>query len=216
MKTARKVLLLVLCAALLVSATVMGTLAYLADEETVTNTFTVGKVELGGGDYEYGLDEAKTDENGDATTPAERVQANNYKLQPGHNYTKDPTIHVAPDSEDCYLFVKVENGIADIEAADNNIEAQMAAKGWLKLGTGYDNMWVYVGTADGASDPLAVKAKANVVVFEEFTVDNDLDNDDLKDYEDAEIVITAYAIQADGFDGKTAVEIWNALNGQLT
>ena len=33
MKTARKALMLILCAALLVSATVMGTLAYLTDDD---------------------------------------------------------------------------------------------------------------------------------------------------------------------------------------
>ena len=37
MKTARKALMLILCAALLVSATVMGTLAYLTDDDAVTN-----------------------------------------------------------------------------------------------------------------------------------------------------------------------------------
>ena len=40
----KKSLLIVLCAVLLVAATVVGTLAFLTDRETVTNTFTVGDV----------------------------------------------------------------------------------------------------------------------------------------------------------------------------
>ena len=48
MKKAKKVLTLLLCAALLVGATITGTLAFLTQTtETVTNTFTVGKVQLG-------------------------------------------------------------------------------------------------------------------------------------------------------------------------
>ena len=39
-----KVLLLSLCAVLLVAASVLGTLAYLTSQDTVVNTFTVGKV----------------------------------------------------------------------------------------------------------------------------------------------------------------------------
>jgi predicted ribosomally synthesized peptide with SipW-like signal peptide len=52
MKKMYKVMLLVLCAALLIAGSVMGTLAYLKDTKSVTNTFTVGKVEIT-------LDEAK-------------------------------------------------------------------------------------------------------------------------------------------------------------
>ena len=52
MKTRSKALVLTLCAVLLVVATVMGTMAYLTSTDTVTNTFTVGKVAIT-------LDEAK-------------------------------------------------------------------------------------------------------------------------------------------------------------
>ena len=61
MKNAKKILVLLLCAVLLVGASVAGTLAYLTSQATVTNSFTVGKVVLGG-DAQAGLDEAKVDE----------------------------------------------------------------------------------------------------------------------------------------------------------
>lgn len=70
MKTKSKALLLTLCAVLLVAASVLGTMAYLTSTDTVTNTFTVGKVEI------------KLDET-DVTNPTgSRVQANSYKLMP--------------------------------------------------------------------------------------------------------------------------------------
>ena len=57
MKTRSKALLLTLCAVLLVAATIFGTMAYLTSTDTVTNTFTVGKVNIK-------LDEAKANSDG--------------------------------------------------------------------------------------------------------------------------------------------------------
>lgn len=219
MKTARKVLLLVLCAALLVSATVMGTLAYLSDTtDEVTNTFTVGKVELGDGNLKEGLDEAKTNEKGepldkndtvvDNVEDAVRVTANNYVLQPGHHYTKDPTIHVKNDSETCYVFVKVENGITDYESTDDDytsIADQIEDNGWTAL-TGVDN--VYYQTFNKLATPNA-STYTDLVVFSGFKIDDDAqDIDDWADVGDEVITITGYAVQVDGFD--TALDAWSA------
>ena len=95
MKTKSKALLLTLCAVLLVAASVLGTMAYLTSTDTVTNTFTVGKVEIT-------LDET------DVTNPnGPRVKANSYKLMPGTTYTKDPTVTVKAGSEESYVRMKV-------------------------------------------------------------------------------------------------------------
>lgn len=95
MKTKSKALLLTLCAVLLIAASVLGTMAYLTSTDTVTNTFTVGKVEI------------KLDET-DVTNPtAPRVQANSYKLLPGLTYTKDPTVTVLNGSDAAYVRMKV-------------------------------------------------------------------------------------------------------------
>lgn len=207
MKTARKVLLLVLCAALLVSATVMGTLAYLTSTTSeVKNTFTVGKVELDS-DLGNGLDEAKTDKYGvvDKTAKPARVLANEYTLIPGMTYTKDPTVHVAKGSEECYLFVKVTNSISNLEAVTvkdedgtvvtDTIANQMAALGW-KLVTDQSNVYYYKETVDARSE-----AK-DVVVFNNFTIAGSADVSDV-DSSDA-ITIMAYAVQAEGFDDANA------------
>lgn len=185
MKTARKALMLILCAALLVSATVMGTLAYLTSTtDVVTNTFTVGNVVIT-------LDEAKVTEYG-VIDGNDRVTENEYKLIPGHKYVKDPTVHVAEGSENCWLFVKVENDLAAIEA-DTKIAAQMTANGWSVV---EGNVYAY---------KEIVAAKTDVPVFGEFTLTNEAQ---VEDYTEAEITIVAYAVQADGFD--TAAAAWEA------
>ena len=100
MKTKSKALLLTLCAVLLVAASVLGTMAYLTSTDSVENTFTVGKVKIT-------LDEAKVTTDGKPVEGADRVQKNEYKLMPGHTYTKDPTVTVKEGSEESYVRMKV-------------------------------------------------------------------------------------------------------------
>ena len=202
MKTNTKALALALCAVLLVVSTVFVTMAYLTSKtDVVTNTFTVGKVTIT-------LDEADVDLMGvkDGDT---RVKANEYKLIPGHTYIKDPTIHVAGDSENCWLFVKVENGLKDIIAGNTSvsendsidtvytIEAQMTKNGW-SLVDGKTNIYAYKATAKPGDYKVFdnFKLKGDAVVSSYATADN----------EDSVINVTAYAIQADGF--ATAAAAW--------
>ena len=178
---AKKVLALVLCAALLVAGSVAATLAYLKDDASVTNTFTIGNVTIT-------MDEAKVDLYGVADEEADRVLSNEYKLIPSHTYTKDPTITVGNTSEDCYLFVKIENGLG--AAATLNIDTTK----WLEV-QGETGVYRYF-------EVLSANDKA--VVFTQFTFDAQADP---ADYEDAEIVVTAYAVQADGLN---AADAWAA------
>lgn len=192
MKTKNKALLLALCAVSLVTASVFGTMAYLTDNKKVTNTFTVGSVAIT-------MDETDVDGN------AGRDTENSYKLLPGQTYTKDPIIHVDPTSEDCYLFVKVENDIADIEADGSKVVSQMAEKGWVTV-EGQTGIYVYTG-ANGK--PAVVEKGADIHVFDNITIAGTVNGDTLKKYENKTIKVTAYAVQKAGFENKTATEIWN-------
>ena len=208
MKTRNKALVLTLCAVLLVVATVMGTMAYLTSTDSVTNTFTVGKVALT-------LDEAKVNSDGTPVADANRVRANEYKLIPGHSYTKDPIVHVTAGSENSYIFVKVENGIANYEAATEtaeggykNIAAQIAANSWTAL-TGVDNVYYKEYTSKTTQE--------NLVVFENFKIaDNANAADTWNDItaENTKITVTAYAVQKDGFANAKAA--WDATFGKTT
>lgn len=195
MRKITKALLLVCCAVLLVVGSVVGTLAYLTSTDSVTNTFTLGNVSIS-------LDESNVDEYGNSLGGT-RVKANEYKLIPGHIYTKDPTVHVSSTSEDSWLFVKVQNGINSLETpTGNTITSQMAANGWTLVN----------GTTDVYAYPNKVQKNADVKVFETFAIDGSATYEQIKAAGDAKIVITAYAIQADGF--ATSAEAFNALKSE--
>lgn len=188
MKTKTKALVLSLCAVLLVAVSVFTTIAFLKSSVSVNNTFTVGKVAIT-------LDEAKVDGYGNTIEKADRVKANTYKLIPGHEYTKDPIVHFAADSEASYLFVKIENGLAAIEA-DTKIADQIEANDWTAL-NGVNGVYYMTVSANNTS------AAIDYPVFESFKLTDDAV---VSNYENAEINITAYAIQADGFT--TAAAAW--------
>lgn len=188
MKTKTKVFALSLCAVLLVAVTVFTTVAFLKSSDSVTNTFTVGKVAIT-------LDEAEVDEYGVTVSGAARVKANTYKLIPGHEYTKDPTVHFAAGSEASWLFVKVENGLAAIEGG-TAIAAQITANDWTAL-DGAAGVYYKSVAANNTS------AAIDYSVFDSFKLTDDAD---VSGYTNAEIKVTAYAIQADGFT--TAAAAW--------
>ena len=100
MKTRSKALLLTLCAVLLVTASVLGTMAFLTSNDEVVNTFSVGSVAIK-------LDEAKANTDGSLVEGAARVKANSYKLLPGHTYNKDPMVTVLNGSEASYIKMTV-------------------------------------------------------------------------------------------------------------
>ena len=159
MKTKSKALLLTLCAALLVAASVLGTMAYLTDTETVTNTFTVGKVKID-------LDEAKVNPDGTPVAGAPRVKANSYKLLPGHTYTKDPTVTVKKGSESAYIRLKVTfNNATDIIALCTDPE--YAEEG----PTGVENAYPLIRMVNFV--------EANAAKWDGITPDNMVDTEDM-------------------------------------
>lgn len=201
MKKKTKALMLVLCAVLLVTASVLGTMAYLTSTDQVVNTFTVGKVAIT-------LDEAKVDPDGTPVAGAARVKENAYHLLPGHTYTKNPTVHVQANSENSLIFVKVENGIANYEAG-TTIAAQIAENGWqpLKDDNNVDVKNVYYKTYTKSAEIT------DLPVFGNFTIaDNANATDGWNNFSaETKVTVTAYAVQQDGF---TSVDqAWQAALG---
>lgn len=184
MKKLSKILILVVSAALLVTASVMGTLAYLTNTTgAVTNTFTVGNVSIT-------LDEIKV--NPDGTPDGDsRVVENTYKLIPGHIYQKDPTIHVNKLSEDCWVFMKLSNGLGDAAIIEIN-------EGWTKIAEVEDGIiYAYniVLSAEESSAPL----------FSKFQFATDAEP---SKFSDKNITLVGYAVQAEGFNN--AEDAWAA------
>ena len=184
MKKLNKAILLALCAVLLVTASVMGTLAYLTHTTgPVTNTFTVGNVSIS-------LDEAKVDVYGELDGNT-RVTENTYKLIPGHEYVKDPTIHVNAGSEECWVFIKMNNGLGTAAAITIN-------EGWTLVETATDGL-VY------AYNSTLKANQSTTALFDGFTFDGEANPED---FDGATITLTGYAVQAEGFE--TPEEAWEA------
>lgn len=182
----KRTIAIVLSLILVIGCAVGGTLAWLADKaDTVTNTFTAGDVQIT-------LDEAPVNEKGQETTGA-RVQANSYELIPGSSYNKDPTVHVQPGSEACYVFVTVENNLNEYVTFDNgqSLDDAIAAHGWTKL-EGETNVW-YKTVDEVAVDAAAV----DLVVFENFEVAGTVTGAQLASNEAKTIVVNAYAVQSE-------------------
>ena len=89
------------------------------------------------------------------------------------------------------------------------IADQVVANGWIALD---DVANVYYQEWTAATDLVAGDVTDDVVVFEEFQINGDTDNDTIKQNASKEIVVTAYAVQADGFD--TAEDAWAATFGK--
>lgn len=200
---ARKILVSLAALALVAAISIGGTIAYLTSAEKVTNTFTVGHVQIT-------LDEKKVDVDGKEVPNSNRVHGNQYKLMPGHTYTKDPTVHFKAGSEASWLFVKVENDISTIEAATDtaekgykNIADQIKANGWAEVtgetGVYYKKVDANTGTTD-----------TDYPVFGQFKLSDTADTTNTaNDYANKTITITAYAVQADGITDVTTA--WDAV-----
>lgn len=212
-----KALLVVACALLLVAASVFGTMAYLTSTDTVTNTFTVGKVNIK-------LDEAKVDADGKPVANAERVKENSYKLLPGHTYTKDPTVTVEAGSEASYV-----RQIVTVTFGKVLTEKQLATK-LDDIFTGYSQKWVRNGApvvktegeGDNAHTVITYEYRYNTTVsapesdkklealFTNIKIPETWTNEDLAAFGNININIVAHAIQADGFE--SADKAWEAFD----
>lgn len=160
MKKAKKIVALLLCAVLLIGASVAGTVAYLTSQDTVVNTFTVGKVQIeldeadvneyGERLYKQGTDETGnlilTTDSANGAELADRVHENAYKLIPGRTYVKDPLVTVKGGSEDCYVYVVVRvdyNKNAETMMVNKENYQNAVSDPTQNLITDTDDVWLY-------------------------------------------------------------------------
>ena len=222
MRTKTKALVLSLCAVLLVVTTAFVTMAFLTSQDSVQNTFTVGEVAISLDELDVDNDR-NTEDNKTYTVGEEKIvrdKANKYHLLPSETYVKDPTVHVAADSEDCFVYVKVTNGIAGAEAqtdAYNGVEYKSISDQIEDLG--WTALVVDGKTVDGVYYKTVMKEDTNrdLVVFNEFKIKDEITNANLASYvtkDDATkiIEVVAYAVQCAGFDN--AADAWSNTFGK--
>ena len=105
----KKIVALCLCIALAVVAIGGATLAYFTDTtKNVTNTFTVGKVNIDLWENQY--DATKNELTSVKLSGKTSTVGNAYHIVPGVTLPKNPTVEVKAGSDACWLFVKVTAG----------------------------------------------------------------------------------------------------------
>lgn len=179
-------LVLVLCCAM------GGTLAWLVDSTTeVKNTFTYGDINIA-------LSESKDLD---------------LRMIPGNPIDKDPTVTVEANSEDCWLFVKIEK-------SDNfdDFMTYSIADGWTRLtedtkGNAISDL-IYWCEVDASNEQQAFEVLEDneVSVLGAVTKDNlnALDANGASNY--PTLTFTAYAVQRDT-NITTAAQAWDIAMG---
>lgn len=206
----KKKLMTVLALVLVIAMSVAGTYAYLTSQDTVTNTFTVGNVQIK-------LDEAKANADGSLVPNADRVKANEYKLLPGHKYNKDPMVTVLKGSENSYVKMTVTfTKAAELDAifAPNGADMTSIFNGYNSANWELKNVtkdtenntrtyefW-YKDTVEALNADVALDA-----LFDSITVPGTITNAQLATIKGMTITVNAYAIQADGF--ADAADAWD-------
>ena len=167
----KKIFIPIIALALVCCCVIGGTIAWLTDKtDAVTNTFTVGNISI-----------ELTESTGTA-----------YKIVPGCDIAKDPKVTVEADSENCYLFVKVDeaNWPAFTETDGTTRKVNYAlAEGWT-LVEGQTNVYYRAVTNITADQEFQVLANDKVTVSENLT------KEELNQIETAPtLTFTAYAVQ---------------------
>lgn len=174
----KKTIILILSLALVVAFAATGAVAWLtAVTDPVQNTFTVGNIDLK-------LEETTTD----------------YTMVPGNDIAKDPKVTVLGGSEDCWLFVKVEesdNLCTFIEYA--------VADGWTAL-PGVAGVYYREVAASETDQAFAVLQGDIVSVPDSVTKDM---MDALTEETAPTLTFTAYAVQKANI--ATAADAWAAV-----
>lgn len=195
---AKKLIVLLLAAVLLVGCSIGGTLAYLQMQTApVVNTFSATGIALTL--TETGMD-------------SERKQ--DFKLVPGMSYAKDPKVTITGTTGvDYYVFVKVEEtdpmGCVSYEINGNLIPM------------GEEEPNVYYKEVAASSDVTAKEFTEEIYVLggrkvagEELgyvTISKDLTATDMEGAANTSLSFTAYAIQQEGFDD--AADAWIEVSG---
>lgn len=176
-----KLVVAMLAVTLLIGCAIGGTVAWLtATTDSVVNTFTYGDINI---------------------TLAETT-GTNYKIIPGVDISKDPKVTVNGGSEDCWLFVKVEEAGTFVEGK----VTYSIADGWTKGdGTNIPENVYYREVTAAAADTIFDVIQGNKII-----VSSDLTKAEINNLAEANktptLTFTAYAVQKDGID--TAAAAW--------
>ena len=225
MKISKRSLFSIIALVLTMSVTAFGTVAYMTDRDQVVNTFTVGNIDIIVDEKNVDLDVGP-----DGVTVPERDQANDYKLLPGMEYEKDPTITVIKGSEACYVRFRLSiNMTKELLGmmADHGVEVASEADFLAEMVDINADAWEYITcyestNGSGAVEfefryPVAVDAaeadQKLPALFEQFTVPSYLTKEDVAVLHGLQVIAYGDVIQTAAF--ANADEAWAAFDYQI-
>lgn len=169
-------------------SSVSSSLAWLsAASEPVVNYFSGGTIAIK-------LDEVPVDTSGKEIS-GDRVQENHYKYVAGATLDKDPTVTVLANSEECYVYVCVDNELpSSLFTLDTNTAA------WTYVSSA-GNMTIYRYSTVVES---STSDQALVPVFTQVSISADLTAEDIEDLGTKTLTVTSFAIQTASLDTDTA------------
>jgi len=177
---------------LLAGGAVGGTLAWLMDQtEPLVNTFTISA------GIDVSVAETPTDD-GDSDP-----NTNTYTMLPGATITKDPIVTLAANSEDAWIFVKLEKS-----ANFDQFLSFSIADGWTEL-DGADSVYYRTTQKSDTAQTFGVLKENKVTVKPEVTAAM---LNALTDATRPTLAVTAFAVQKQSIG--TALEAWTLVEGQ--
>lgn len=205
-KMSTKLIVLLLAVALLFGCGIGGTVAWLVTQtDPVVNTFTIGNITIE-------LTETFNAKSNSDLTADDIWQG---KLIPGKKLAKDPKVTVKGGSEECWLFVKIdENNVT------NYIEYAVA-DGWTKLNDsnsgvyyrevtasdGDQHFYVLKGEGEGDLAHGFVQIPSNITKTDMDTLATSIQSDSKNA---PTLSFTAYAVQKENIN--TAADAWTQAN----
>jgi len=188
MKKNNAVMLLILV--VLLCITLIGTYAYqVYTQDTIKNTFTIGDVSV------------KLYEKGDTDNFTE---GKSYTLERGTLYEKNMVVNVSANSEDCFVYIVMQNDLAPIEAEKSNptmgnqnvvkytpVATQISDNGWTERATQSSDIKIYWKEIDVSTDA------GELDFMTEFRTKESFDYDDVRKEDNTPPVMsfTLYAVE---------------------
>ena len=228
----KKSFIMLLCAIVVMTSVAFGTIAYLTDRESVTNKFTMGNVDITV-DEEDVTPDPGVDPDPDPD-PDRTEEGNEYDIEPGGEYKKDPTMTVKAGSKPAYVRMMVEISHADeLDQIFSELKIMYPDKfqdGFVPADCvgGWDSAaWPCTAmTKDEEANtyvlefryPEAVAAAADAdtvlpALFTTLKVPGEITTKQLQTIQDMTIEVVGHAIQTTGF--ADAEEAWTAFDAQM-
>lgn len=184
--------IMLLAVTLLIGCAIGGTVAWLTDKTgPVVNTFTYGDINI---------------------TLAETT-GSSYKIIPGVDIAKDPKVTVEANSEDCWLFVKVEESGTFV----SNKVTYSIADGWTKGDGTKIPANVYYREVNAVTTDTSFYILAGDTTYRNgvVKVSENLTKTEVNSITtQPTLTFTAYAVQKDGID--TVEAAWEKVSSSTT